>query len=102
MELPWDGPNERSWFVFYIRLAEGIDRAGVIEQMAARGIATRPYLPAIHLQPPYRERYGYGPGLLPVTERVSISSLALPFFVDLPDEDVDYVVESLAEVLAET
>ena len=73
----------------------------VIEQMAARGIATRPYLPAIHLQPPYRERYGYGPGLLPVTERVSISTLALPFFVDLPDEDVDYVVESLAEVLAE-
>jgi perosamine synthetase len=101
LELPWAGPNGRSWFVFYIRLAEGVDRATVIEQMAARGIATRPYLPAIHLQPPYRERYGYGPGLLPVTERVSTSSLALPFFVDLPDEDVDYVVASLTEVLAE-
>ena len=30
----------------------------------------RPYLPAIHPQPTYRERFGYGPGMLPVTERV--------------------------------
>ena len=60
VELPWEGPHTRSWFVFYIRLAGGIDRTAVIERMAGRGIATRPYLPAIHLQPPYRERYGTG------------------------------------------
>ena len=28
-------------------------------------------------------------GMLPVTERVSRSTLALPFFVGLADEDVD-------------
>ncbi len=101
VELPWEGPHTRSWFVFYIRLAGGIDRGAVIERMAVRGIATRPYLPAIHLQPPYRERYGYGPGMLPVTERVSTSTLALPFFVDIADDDLVYVADSLREVLAE-
>ena len=69
--------------------------------MADRGIATRPYLPAIHTQPVYRERFGYREGMLPVTERVSRSTLALPFFIQLDDDDIAYVADSLREVLAE-
>ena len=67
----------------------------------ARGVATRPYLPAIHLQPPYRERFGYAEGMLPVTERVSRSTLALPFYVQLEDDDIAHVAASLREVLQE-
>jgi perosamine synthetase len=70
----------------------------VIEAMAARGISTRPYLPAIHLQPEYRS-LGMREGMLPVTERVSRATLALPFFIQLQDEDVDHVCASLREVL---
>lgn len=99
VEVPWVGPHTRSWFVYFVKLAPTIDRAVVIDQMASRGIATRPYLPAIHTQPPYRERYGYAEGMLPVTERISRSTLALPFYVDLAEDDQDYVVESLREVL---
>ena len=51
VQVPFQGPHPRSWFIYYVRLAEGIDRGAVIDGMAARGIATRPYLPAIHLQP---------------------------------------------------
>ena len=69
-------------------------------RMAARGIATRPYLPAIHLQPQYRAR-GWREGMLPVTEAVSRSTLALPFFVGLADDDVAYVGASLREVIEE-
>ncbi len=100
VELPYEGPEPRSWFIYYVRLASGIDRAAVMDGMAARGVATRPYLPAIHTQPPYRERFGYGPGMLPVTERVSVSTMALPFFVQLDDEDIEHVAASLREVLA--
>jgi perosamine synthetase len=99
VELPYEGPHERSWFVYPIRLAGGIDRPAVIERMAARGVATRPYLPAIHLQPEYRRRFGYRDGDLPVTERVSTSTLALPFFVQLEDDDLEYVATALREVL---
>ena len=55
-------------------------------------------LPAIHLQPEYR-KLGMHDGMLPVTERVSRSTLALPFFVQLEDEDVEYVCASLREVV---
>jgi len=101
VELPYRGAEERSWFVYYVRLAEGIDRDAVAAGLAARGVATRPYLPAIHLQPPYRARFGYSEGMLPVTERVSRATLALPFFVQLEEGDVAHVAGSLREVLRE-
>ena len=101
VELPYRGPEPRSWFIYYVRLADGIDRDAVAARLAARGVATRPYLPAIHLQPPYRARFGYSEGMLPVTERVSRATLALPFYVQLDDGDVAHVAASLREVLRE-
>jgi perosamine synthetase len=101
VELPHRGPEARSWFIYYVRLADGIDRDAVAGGLAARGVATRPYLPAIHLQPPYRARFGFAEGMLPVTERVSRSTLALPFYVQLDDDDVAHVADSLREVLSE-
>jgi dTDP-4-amino-4,6-dideoxygalactose transaminase len=101
VERPFSGPEARSWFIYYVRLADGIDRDAVAGGLAARGIATRPYLPAIHLQPPYRDRFGFAEGMLPVTERVSRSTLALPFYVQLEDDDIAHVAASLREVLRE-
>jgi len=101
IELPYRGPEARSWFIYYVRIAAGLDRDAVAAGLAARGVATRPYLPAIHLQPPYRERFGYEDGMLPVTERVSSSTLALPFYVQLEDDDVAHVASSLRGVLQE-
>jgi perosamine synthetase len=98
LQLPFEGRHPRSWFIYYVRLAEGIDRQAVIDGMAARGISTRPYLPAIHLQPEYR-KLGMHEGMLPITERVSRATLALPFFIQLEDQDIDYVCTSLREVV---
>ena len=52
-------------------------------------------MPAIHLQPEYAERFGYRRGMLPVTERASDSSLVLPFYPGMDDEDIGYAVEQL-------
>jgi perosamine synthetase len=98
VERPYEGPQPRSWFIYPVRLDASIDRQAVIEGMAERGVATRPYLPAIHLQPEYR-RLGMREGMLPVTERVSRSTLALPFFVQLEEQDIEYVCASLREVI---
>jgi perosamine synthetase len=98
VERPYEGPHPRSWFIYPVRLDASIDRQAVIDGMAERGVATRPYLPAIHLQPEYR-RLGMREGMLPVTERVSRSTLALPFFVQLEDQDIEYVCASLREVI---
>ena len=94
-----DDEHVRSWFVYVVRLAEGIDRNGVIARLAEEGIASKPYLPSIHLQPYYRERFGTREGLCPAAEEASARSLALPFHARLPAEDGERVVEALTRAL---
>ncbi len=67
--------------------------------MRSRGIDTKPYLPAIHLMSFYRERFGHREGEFPVCEDVARRSLALPFFPELSEAQVDRVTGALREVL---
>jgi dTDP-4-amino-4,6-dideoxygalactose transaminase len=94
-----DEDHRRSWFVYVVRLAPGVDRNGVIARLASDGVASKPYLPSIHLQPYYRERFGYGEGTFPVSEDASARSLALPFHGRLATADQERVVESLRRAL---
>jgi perosamine synthetase len=95
-----DENHRRSWFVYVVMLDAGIDRNGVIASLAEEGIASKPYLPSIHLQPYYRERFGYREGMLPVAEDASARTLALPFHSRLATDDQERVVETLARVLS--
>jgi perosamine synthetase len=99
--LPDDADHRRSWFVYVVMFAEGIDRNEVIARLADAGVASKPYLPSIHLQPYWRERFGTRPGLCPVAESASARALALPFHTGLEAEDQERVVEALALALAE-
>jgi len=63
-------------------------------------VQSKPYLPAIHLMSFYRERFGHRSGEFPVCERVAAASLALPFFPQLTDLQVERVAEALAQVIA--
>ena len=86
-------------FVFCVQLPMGADRDGVISKLAEQGIASKAYLPCIHLLPPYRERFGFKPGQFPVAERVADRSLALPFFTAMTESQVDRVCTALGEAL---
>lgn len=93
---------ERSWFVFVVRLADHFTPAArdqLIDHLQVEGIGCAPYFPPIHLQPYYRERFGFEPGDFPVCERIASRTLALPFFGAMTPEDVDRVVDVLAEAL---
>jgi len=93
------GSERRSWFVFCVQLPEGSDRDGVIASLAEQGVASKAYLPCVHLLPPYRERFGFKGGEFPVAERVAERSLALPFFTAMTEEQVDRVCTALGEAL---
>lgn len=93
------GSARRSWFVYVVRLPVPADRAGVIEALADDNIDARPYLPCIHLQPAYRERFGFRGGEFPVAEEFSRRALALPFYPGLGEEPVERVCESLGRAL---
>jgi perosamine synthetase len=97
---PDDGEHRRSWFVYVVALAAGVDRAHVMEELRAQGIATAEYVPCVHLQPYMRERFGFREGLCPIAEAVSGRTLALPFHSRLGEDDQLYVADVLRSVLS--
>jgi dTDP-4-amino-4,6-dideoxygalactose transaminase len=96
---PGRGAEARSWFVYTVRLPEGADRDVTVERLAAEGIASKAYLPCIHLFPHLSE-LGYGEGQFPVAEAASSRSLALPFFPAMSESQVARVCEALARSLS--
>jgi perosamine synthetase len=97
--IPGRGAERRSWFVYPVRLAADTDRDATIARLAERGVASKAYLPCIHLFPHLRE-LGYHEGQFPVAEEMSRRSLALPFFTSMTEAQVDRVCESLAQSLS--
>ena len=94
-----DDEHVRSWFVYVVTLAEGVDRSAVAARLGDAGIEAGEYLPCIHLQPYMRERFGFGEGLCPVAEDVSRRTIALPFFPQIDRGDQERVVEALRSAL---
>jgi len=94
------GSERRGWFVFVVQLPRGADRDEAVRALAARGVQSKPYLPAIHLMSFYRERYGHREGEFPVCEDVAARSIALPFFPQMSEGQVDRVASELRAVLA--
>ncbi len=90
------GREARSWFVYTVQLADGVDRDATVARLAERGVASKAYLPCIHLFPHLRE-LGYREGQFPVAEAASARSLALPFFPSMSESQVSRVCEALAE-----
>ena len=93
---------QRSWFVYVVRLRDHFARSAreaLLGRLQEAGIGCAPYFPAIHLQPYYRERFGFSPGDFPGCESVSARTLALPFYGSMTRADVDRVAHALTEAL---
>lgn len=103
LETPYIKPgNNLSWFVYVVKLAEkfsGKKREKIIKGMAERGIQCSNYFQTIHLQPFYKEKFGYKEGNFSIAENISKRTLALPFFNNLTEKEIDFVVKNLKEIL---
>ena len=86
----------RGWFVFVVQLPRRLDRDAVVRALHERGIPSKPYFPAVHLMSYYRERFGHREGEFPVCEDVAARSIALPFFPEMTESQVEQVAESVA------
>lgn len=91
-----------SWFVFVVRLNDLFEagaRDEVMLQLRGAGIGANNYFPPIHLQPYMIEKFGFTPGMFPVTEYVSNRTLALPFFTGMKRQQVQRVCDVLEPLL---
>jgi dTDP-4-amino-4,6-dideoxygalactose transaminase len=122
--LPEAGPEGHSWNQFVLRvpscpkgaaacigsctpssdsasygLPEACCRDWLKQQLADLGVNTIIYYPIpIHRQPAYAH-LGYGPGSLPVTERLCSEVLSLPIFPELSNEQQQRVISVLNQLV---
>ncbi len=93
-----DPETAMSWFVFVVRLAPSYtheERDRIIRGLRNHEVGASDYFPCIHLQPFYREQFGFRPGMFGIAESVSQRTIALPFYNDLSARDVDLVAQTL-------
>jgi len=78
-------------------LAEGVDREGLQQHLAEKGIASAVYYPVpLHLQKAYRDPR-YQEGDFPVTEYLSNHVLSLPIHTEMTEEILQYITQSVLE-----
>jgi dTDP-4-amino-4,6-dideoxygalactose transaminase len=123
IQLPEAGPEGHSWNQFVVRvpqcpgsaaacggscsasadsadygLPEACCRDWLKQQLQEAGVTTIIYYPIpIHRQPAYAD-LGYGPGSLPITERLCAEVLSLPIFPELSEAQQERVMEVVLQL----
>ena len=94
VELPPQAIWAQSVFWLYsVCLPAQVDRSLVAEELARKGIETRPFFHPLHLLPPYAGRASSDP--IPVAEALGARGLNLPSSASLTEDDIRYVSEAL-------
>ena len=89
-----------AYYTYTIRLKDEKQRDMAAAHLEKEGIMTGVYFPIpMHLQPIYRERYGYKEGRYPVSEKFSKEILSLPLFVGIKDEQIKLICEKVNEAI---
>jgi UDP-4-amino-4,6-dideoxy-N-acetyl-beta-L-altrosamine transaminase len=73
----------------------GKTRTQVVAELREKGIGTQVHYIPVHLQPWYRQVYGYGPGKCPVAEQYYRCTLSLPLYPGLSAEEIERVIDAV-------
>jgi dTDP-4-amino-4,6-dideoxygalactose transaminase len=96
-ESPW---AESAYHLYVVRVGADRRRA-VFEALRARRLGIQVHYPPVHLQPYYRDRFGYRPGAYPRAEAYAREAISLPIYPAMTDADVERVVAAVREVLTQ-
>src|SRR5512140_2885767 len=103
IEVPFVPPYaDHTYQSYCLRLTKDcrLDREDLMTNLLHRGIATRRGVMASHLEKTYTSRYGKVS--LPVTEEATRTTMLIPLFADMTEEQQSWVIGSLREELGTT
>lgn len=84
--------------LFTIRAPEN-RRDSMLVSLQEKGIGVAVNYRPIHLLKYYRERFGFKQGDFPVAEKIGAETLSLPLYPLLRDDEVNYVIKTVTELL---
>ena len=102
VQLPVPNFTDSNWHMFQIALPLerlSLTRSAFMGLMKERGIGTGVHYPALHLFTLYRGR-GFHEGMFPHAEKYGASTVTLPLFTQMTQDDVTRVVHAVNEICA--
>jgi perosamine synthetase len=95
-------PRSRSVYqMFTVRVNKGKKKRNELQMfLQKKGISSKVYFDPVHKTEFFKEA-GFGEVRLPMTEKISGQVLTLPFYVDMTDGEMDYLVHCIKEYFAE-
>ncbi len=97
--VPAGDVHARHLYSVLVTPDSGWSRDGLLTRLSDEGIAASLHFQALHLQPYYRERYGFKPGMFPEAERVSDQVMSLPLGGGTTDDEAWTVVAALRRAI---
>ena len=96
--------EDHSWYLFNVLIdpdetIRGIDRNYFISEMTKREIGTSVHYKPIHRMTYYKNKYDLKPEMFPNAEWIFKRCVCLPIFSSMTDDQIDYVINSIREIL---
>jgi len=91
-------PNSKSARHVFTILVPPPKRDSILGQLQERGIGVAVNFRAIHLLTFYRQTFGYKRGMYPIAEKIGDSTITLPLYPKLSNEEVQYVIKVVKDV----
>lgn len=92
-------PSSRHAYHLYPIRIKGKNRKMIFEALRKRGIWVQVHYIPVPAQPYYRKRFGYENGAFPNAEKFYEEEISIPMYPKILDEQIEYVINSLKEVL---
>jgi dTDP-4-amino-4,6-dideoxygalactose transaminase len=100
IEIHSKRPEARHACHLFTILVDREQRERILEEIQTRGVGVSVNFYPVHLMKYYRERFGHRPGTFPVAEEIGARTISLPLYPKLTEQEIDYVVKTVIDVVS--
>jgi dTDP-4-amino-4,6-dideoxygalactose transaminase len=98
--IPEIAGSTHACHLYTIRVDPG-KRDRMLTELSLRGVGVGVNFRVVHLMAYYVERFGFEEGIFPMAERIGASTISLPLYPALREEEQEYVVGTIKSILSE-
>ena len=103
LKLPYVPSNCKHTYQSYVTLVaedSPLSRNDIMQKLEDTGISTRQGTHAVHTLGYYKQKYGFHESDFPNSLKADRQSMALPLYPQMTDEEQDYVIKNLKDILS--
>ena len=102
LKAPYVPPNSKHTYQSYVTLVtedSPLSRNDIMQKLEDAEISTRQGTHSVHTLGYYKQKYGFQESDFPNSLKADHQSMALPLYPQMTDEEQDYVIKNLKDIL---